>query len=1146
VDVYTSGSVKYDGQPDEFYYNFGGLGGTFIYRNRTTAGVPPSPATIPFSPIAINWNYATSGNNFTTTDLAGNTYYFGNTSNSTATVLLPSQLTYFPGTVINSWYLTEIESADKTDHIFFTYAPVGTLSTLSQVSASGVLRYPVTGPATTTAAISYGGSYSQGTDMKLTEITSQNGKVDFTYGPNGLSNIAIYQKMNGTSTQIKAFKIFNSTFNLIDENAFHSNLVTPSGAARLRMDSIREVGYLNNVSTQGNPPYKFNYLSNDLPDVFSKSQDFWGLYNGKDNTDMLYVKVAPTGSGTNTTFVPAPEKRAIDTTMMKKGLLSRIVYPTGGYTDFTVEPNQIYTPITTFTTTPQSTGYHISTFYMQPNDPNTGVSVTFTVDPNITGPAKFDFTGVFQCPPGGNCIPNTPEVILKDMTANIQIADILLVNLYHNTVTTEESLNYFSLNPGHQYKAYFPTPGNKTSSSQTPQYRLDLILTEPLPAITTVVQTTPTNVYAGGLRIRQIKYNDGMGNTIIKNYNYTKPYFHSTMFRGDYSFILDNLTKDKYLPITGCPVGYTIQQCRDAGYNNVSIWAKTSTYYSEGLSMPIGNASNSSVSYQEVEEVLAGADGTTIGKNVYTYNTSQDYTDPRYAMFRVARDFIRTQLIDEKTFKANPAGTFTLVKDVVNNYNNINDALPTFPGSDSIKYYQAFMDMDYSYWLSQLPSGTLIPDASHTFGAPWLTTLGCPVYINDMRYNYHIQPFYYHVVKPVLASTITTAYVLNGLNPVSNEIDYTYANLNHLQPTSITSINSDNKIKVTNTKYPLDYNYQASCNLQTYVTSFNQQLATLKTQRDQCQETALAGDDVNNQTTHNNALAAYDQCESTYNSAVATLVSQFNANYANYQSCYASTKASLSPADKAIAFMQDRNIVAANIDVTTTVNGTQTEEVKTDYQITDNANIVRESQISTQIKANPMEARVSFAYNPSGNLSHQSKISGPPVAYQWGYNQTNPVAQVINAKSNDIFFDSFEEGNGTSALNDAKTGHYSFNGTSVAYAKALSGLDAGTYTLSYWKKTGTTWALGVNTVVAVSGSTYTINIPAGNLIDDVRFYPSAGQMTTYTYDPLIGITTITDGKGEVTYYEYDSFQRLRSVKDKDGNITKNIEYHYQR
>lgn len=53
------------------------------------------------------------------------------------------------------------------------------------------------------------------------------------------------------------------------------------------------------------------------------------------------------------------------------------------------------------------------------------------------------------------------------------------------------------------------------------------------------------------------------------------------------------------------------------------------------------------------------------------------------------------------------------------------------------------------------------------------------------------------------------------------------------------------------------------------------------------------------------------------------------------------------------------------------------------------------------------------------------------------------------------------------------------------------------------------------------------------------------MITTYTYKPLVGVSTITDPKGNKVSYFYDGFGRLKSVTDKDGNILSENEYHYR-
>jgi YD repeat-containing protein len=52
-------------------------------------------------------------------------------------------------------------------------------------------------------------------------------------------------------------------------------------------------------------------------------------------------------------------------------------------------------------------------------------------------------------------------------------------------------------------------------------------------------------------------------------------------------------------------------------------------------------------------------------------------------------------------------------------------------------------------------------------------------------------------------------------------------------------------------------------------------------------------------------------------------------------------------------------------------------------------------------------------------------------------------------------------------------------------------------------------------------------------------------MTTYTYQPLIGLTSHCGTDNRIQYYEYDGLGRLQDIKDADGNIIKTFEYHYQ-
>jgi hypothetical protein len=184
--------------------------------------------------------------------------------------------------------------------------------------------------------------------------------------------------------------------------------------------------------------------------------------------------------------------------------------------------------------------------------------------------------------------------------------------------------------------------------------------------------------------------------------------------------------------------------------------------------------------------------------------------------------------------------------------------------------------------------------------------------------------------------------------------------------------------------------------------------------------------------------------------------------------------------------------------------------------------------------------RLSFnAYDTYGNILEQQQVSDVPNAYVWGYNNCYPIAEVKNALVKDIFHTSFEDADGNSSNGDSKTGKKSHTGS---YSKSLTNLTNGQYLLSYWQKTGSTWALQKQTVT-VSGSAYPISL--SGQVDDVRFHPANAQMTTYTYEPLAGMTSTCDINNTVTYYEYDGLGRLKLLRDEEGNIIKTIRYNYK-
>jgi YD repeat-containing protein len=128
-----------------------------------------------------------------------------------------------------------------------------------------------------------------------------------------------------------------------------------------------------------------------------------------------------------------------------------------------------------------------------------------------------------------------------------------------------------------------------------------------------------------------------------------------------------------------------------------------------------------------------------------------------------------------------------------------------------------------------------------------------------------------------------------------------------------------------------------------------------------------------------------------------------------------------------------------------------------------------------------------FDYDENGRVVQITQPGGIIKSYVWGYNNEYPVAEISN----------------------------------VAYS-SLAGI--------------------LNASVIQNPSSMEAMIMELNKLR--TSFPSK-LITTYTYNPLAGITSVTDAKGISTYYEYDGNQRLKSIKDREGNILKSFDYHYK-
>lgn len=127
------------------------------------------------------------------------------------------------------------------------------------------------------------------------------------------------------------------------------------------------------------------------------------------------------------------------------------------------------------------------------------------------------------------------------------------------------------------------------------------------------------------------------------------------------------------------------------------------------------------------------------------------------------------------------------------------------------------------------------------------------------------------------------------------------------------------------------------------------------------------------------------------------------------------------------------------------------------------------------------------AYDDKGNAVQISSGAGIPTAFIYGYNKTQLIAKVVGAKYDDIKTNAL-----VLAAVNASDSDNTNPSTENALIAALESLRADSSMAGY-------------------------------------------QITAYTYDPLVGLTTTTSPNGQREIYEYDSAGRLKKVKAAERN-----------
>lgn len=159
------------------------------------------------------------------------------------------------------------------------------------------------------------------------------------------------------------------------------------------------------------------------------------------------------------------------------------------------------------------------------------------------------------------------------------------------------------------------------------------------------------------------------------------------------------------------------------------------------------------------------------------------------------------------------------------------------------------------------------------------------------------------------------------------------------------------------------------------------------------------------------------------------------------------------------------------------------------------SNYLPSSVRSANLFVSNMDTEVTYdLYDSKGNLLQYTTKDGIPVSLIWGYNSTKPIARIEGI--------TYGQATGLAGASDIVT-------------KSNEDVDTATE----------------NTFI--------------NTLDTFRKNNLGFLITTYTYNPLIGVTSITPPSGIREVYIYDASGRLKKVVDVNGNILKDLNYNYK-
>jgi RHS repeat-associated protein len=329
-----------DLEPDLFSYSTNQVGGKFMLRPNSSESF-----LIPYQAVQITRTTETNGEikSLKVVNPDGTAYVFGKASTGEGANEYQSIISESTGEVTSNgtvtWHLAQIQSPNTNDKISCFYQEGGDFIQTNQSWSASLTFDQSNTPTTYFIQPQPNRQIRKVVQKNIKKIAFTNGKIEFEQSINprndqsdsySLDKIKVYGVENGDTVLQKSI-VFRYSY-------FKDRL---NQDARLKLDKV--VFY--NATNTDSLVYGFEYTTNSFsysypsgnvqPNDDWKKQDYFGFYNGKSNGHLFDIA---TYSGA--TFQSGAADRSTDETLMKEGVLSKITYPTGGFSLFEYEANR--------------------------------------------------------------------------------------------------------------------------------------------------------------------------------------------------------------------------------------------------------------------------------------------------------------------------------------------------------------------------------------------------------------------------------------------------------------------------------------------------------------------------------------------------------------------------------------------------------------------------------------------------------------------------------------------------------------------------------------------------------------------------------------------------------------------------------------